>query len=97
MANELNYYLWSDELSKNILTTKFNRNYILNAIIEHLNSYPTDTIELRKDWDTEKLDKKYLGKEVLDLYEVNPNNGKPSKIQETYLYDEGFVKRWIAI
>lgn len=57
---------------------KFDPTAIKTAIIKHLQNNPTDTLEHTKEYS--KADaKRFYGYQIVNLYAVNPKNGKPSK------------------
>jgi hypothetical protein len=58
---------------------KYDRKAILNAIVTHLTTNPTDTLEHCKECSKSDL-RRFLGNEILSFYEVNPKNGKISKV-----------------
>lgn len=59
------------------------------AIIKQLIEHPKDSVDHCKDFN--KADaRKYYGHELINSYEINPNNGKPSKL--IYKGDKTFYK-----
>ena len=56
---------------------KFDKVQIKQAIIKHLNENKADTLELCREYDKKDI-KKYYGNEILQCFEVNQKNGKPS-------------------
>lgn len=58
---------------------KFDKDAIKAAIITHLQSNPTDTLEHCKEYNKTDI-KKYYGNEILNFYEVNPKNNIPSLV-----------------
>ena len=56
---------------------KFDKVQIKQAIIKHLNENKADTLELCREYDKKDI-KKYYGNEILQFFEVNKKNGKPS-------------------
>ena len=56
---------------------KFDKVEIKNSIIQHLTDHPKDTIELCREYSKKDL-KRYYGNEILQIFEVNPKNNKPS-------------------
>jgi hypothetical protein len=74
----MKYYLYNEH-SKLVQTfNKFDTNTIREAIIEQLKVHKLITYEK----DNENTDE--VGNTVLDLYQINPANGEPSKIFEKY-------------
>lgn len=57
---------------------KFDSQKIKKAIIKHIKSNPTDTIEHCKEYPKNSVNR-YLGYEIIAFYEVNPKNNKVSK------------------
>lgn len=79
------HYIYSVDLEENILELEvFDRETIHQSIINHLSQekFKDDQLEHQKDWDNPKDAKKYVGKEVLNVYENNPNikETKPSRV-----------------
>lgn len=70
-----------DEDRTIIFFEKFDKIAIRTAIIERLTAHPTDTIEHCREYSKEDA-KKYYGNEILNIYGVNPKNGKPSIITQ---------------
>lgn len=60
-----------------VFFTKYDKAQIKAAIIEHLTDNPTDTLEHCKEYSKTDI-KRYYGNEIINIYEVNPNNGQPS-------------------
>jgi hypothetical protein len=76
----MKHYLFSHEQDTLVKTfDKFDRNTIKNEIIDHLRSNPTDTIEHCKDYTKTEI-KRFYGYNILNMYQVNPNNNKVSLI-----------------
>ena len=59
------------------LFEKFDRVQIKQTIVKHLNENKTDTLELCREYDKKDI-KKHYGNEILQFFEVNKKNGKPS-------------------
>ena len=77
---QLNHFLYSLNQDVNVATfPQFNKQAIKDAIVSHLTSNPTDTVEHSKE--LSKADaKKYVGHDILNFYEINPKTGEPSKV-----------------
>jgi hypothetical protein len=58
---------------------KFDRQEIKQRIIDALKKDPTDVIEHCREYPKNNV-KKFYGNEILSFYQVNPKNGKPSKV-----------------
>lgn len=58
---------------------RFDKDAIKRSIITHLEQNPTDTVEHCKEYSKRDV-KKYYGMKIINFYQVNPKNGKPSKI-----------------
>jgi hypothetical protein len=56
---------------------KYDKAEIKAAIINHLANDPTDTIEHCKEYSKKDI-KRFYGSEIINIYEINPNNGQPS-------------------
>lgn len=74
------YMIFSKELDQPIQWfQKYERKTILSSIIEHLNDNPNDCVELCKEPLKNDI-KRFSGYIIVGMYEVNPNNNKPSLI-----------------
>ncbi len=60
-----------------VFFTKYDKVQIKAAIIEYLTDNPTDTLEHCKEYNKKDI-KRYYGNEIINIYEVNPNNCQPS-------------------
>ena len=56
---------------------KFDKVQIKQTIVKRLNENKTDTLELCREYDKKDI-KKYYGNVILQFFEVNKKNGKPS-------------------
>ena len=56
---------------------KFDRVQIKQTIVKHLNENKTDTLELCREYDKQNI-KRHYGNEILQFFEVNKKNDKPS-------------------
>ena len=56
---------------------KFDRVQIKQTIVKHLNENKADTLELCREYDKKNISKFY-GTQILQIFEVNPKNNKPS-------------------
>ena len=56
---------------------KFDRVQIKQTIVKHLTENKTDTLELCREYSKRDI-KKYYGNEILQFFEINPKNNKPS-------------------
>ena len=56
---------------------KFDKAQIKQTIVKHLNENKGDTLELCREYDKKDV-KKYYGNEILQCFEVNKKNDKPS-------------------
>ena len=56
---------------------KFDKAQIKQTIVKHLNENKADTLELCREYSKKDI-KKYYGNEILQFFEVNPKNQKPS-------------------
>ena len=56
---------------------KFDKVQIKQTIIKHLNENKADTLELCREYDKKDI-KRYYGTQILQFFEVNKKNGKPS-------------------
>lgn len=56
----------------------FDADKIKAAIVKHLKTDATDTIEYCKEYPKKDI-KRYYGNEIISFYAVNPKNGKVSK------------------
>ena len=56
---------------------KFEKAQIKQTIVKHLTENKTDTLELCREYSKKDI-KKYYGNEILQFFEVNKKNGKPS-------------------
>ena len=73
------YYIEDIEKEKTIKQFEtFDKLEMLLYIKNYLKENPESTLEFSKDWDSKSLKEKYVGTEVLNVYEINPNNKKPS-------------------
>lgn len=71
------YYLQSQHTDQVIQRFQsFDKEAIRTAIISHLKANASDTVEYYK----ESKDKKYVGDDLLDFYEVNQKSNKVSKL-----------------
>jgi hypothetical protein len=71
------YYLESELTERRIVEFPvFIREAIRQAIIQHLQSHPTDTVHYYKVSD----DDEFVGDDLIDFYAINPRNGKTSKL-----------------
>lgn len=76
----MKHYLTSWNSDTDIQTFEvFDSELIKKAIIEWLTANPIDTLEHSKDLTPEEK-KKYVGRNILDFYAVNPKSNKVSKI-----------------
>lgn len=74
------YYLYSENLKDYFLTLEvFDEKTIKEAIINQLITDKTDMILQEKDYEGIKK-KKYYGKKIIDIFEINPKSGEPSKV-----------------
>lgn len=74
--------LYSQNEEKTIMFfEKFDKNSIKKAIIEHLTAHPEDTVEHCREYSKQDT-KRFYGNEIINLYEINPKNGQPSKVVE---------------
>jgi len=72
--------LYSQNESINIAYfDKFDKSAIKQAIVNHLTKHPTDTVEHCKEYSKADI-KRFYGSEIINLYEVNPKNNKPSLV-----------------
>lgn len=70
------YYLQSQNTNEIIKRFDlFDKEAIRTAIIDHLKKNSTDTVEYYK----ESKDKRFVGNDLLDFYEVNPKSKEVSK------------------
>jgi len=60
---------------------QFDRERLRERIIAHLGKYPNDTVEHCREYSKEDT-KQFLGVEIINFYEINPRNGKPSLAYE---------------
>jgi hypothetical protein len=58
---------------------KFNKEDIKEQVTSHLTEFPTDTLELCKEFNTSDV-RKYYGNEIISFYGVNPKTKKVSRI-----------------
>jgi len=58
---------------------KFNKDDIKKSIKAHLTEYPNDVLELCKDCPKNNINR-FMGYQIIDFYQVNPKNAKPSKV-----------------
>lgn len=58
---------------------EYNEQLIRSAIVEQLNKNPSDLIEHLRDFSAQDQ-KKYYGKQCVNVYECNPKTGHPSLI-----------------
>lgn len=58
---------------------EYDRQAIRKSIVAYLTANPTDCIEHCKEYCKGDL-KRYSGYNILNFYEVNPKNGKPSLV-----------------
>lgn len=80
MGTTLKHMLFSQNEDRYIkYFDKFDREAIKNSIVEHLTRYQGDTIEHCKEFNTANI-KRFYGDEIINFYEINPKNGKVSKI-----------------
>jgi hypothetical protein len=63
----------------NVEFETFNAKEMTNLIINHLKANPQAMVKHSKEF-APHLKKKYYGNEVIDIYEVNPKTGEPSKV-----------------
>lgn len=74
----MKHYLSNDE-DWDVTFETFSPKEMTTLIIQYLKDNPKEMVIHRKDF-PEHLRKKYYGKEIIDMYEVNPKTGEPSKI-----------------
>jgi hypothetical protein len=60
---------------------KFDKFEIKQTILKHLADNPTDTLEHCKEYSKKDI-KIFYGSEIINFYEVNPKNGKPSLVYQ---------------
>jgi len=71
------YYLESELTEKKVaIFPVFIREAIRQAIIQHLQSHPSDTLHYYKV----STDDEFVGDNLIDFYAINPKNKKPSKL-----------------
>ncbi len=58
---------------------KFDKEEIQEAIIRHLEAFPTDTVEHCKSFPSNDL-RQFQGSEIINFYEVNPKTNKVCKV-----------------
>lgn len=58
---------------------KFDKQAIKEAIVEHLTTNPTDTLEHCKEFSKSDL-RRFVGNEIINFYSVNPKNKKISLV-----------------
>lgn len=76
----MTHSLYSQDQERTIaFFEKFNKEDIKEQIISHLKEFPSDTLEHCKEYSKSDI-KRFYGNEILSFYEVNPKNGKVSKV-----------------
>jgi hypothetical protein len=58
---------------------KYDPIVIKQAIVEHLKKFTDDTLEHCREFSKSDL-KRFYGNEIINFYEVNPKNRKPSLV-----------------
>ena len=74
----MKHYIKDDE-NLNVEFETFDSQIMTELIINHLKENPQVMVTHLREY-APHLKKKYYGNEVIDIYEINPKNNKPSKL-----------------
>jgi len=74
----MKHFIYSADLETDVISlNEFDKNLLLTTIVNHLSNYPDDMLTHEKEFTPEEK-RKYVGRNVINVYEINPKSGKPS-------------------